>query len=513
MKRLFPLSFLCACALLLTLSCNLREELDRFNDVKIPNWQAEIAAPLVTMDFSIQDFLDKFSTGGFFEVDNNGILTIVYRGQVFSSRGREIFKSLDLKNLPVIFHKSTIPVSFSGNARMDAIHLKTGVLSYSFTAPAAGSVRIKLPTVTSGATVMDQTIAVAGAGLQTGSFSLDGFDLNFNNNTFPFEYTVDGDTAVSLTGMTLSFETLKFNSVDGYFGNIGFKLPLDTINLDLFSNFQLGSIIFDDPYVALNIRSSFGMPLRAVADTFAFKLKTTGEILPLSNQLSSGIELNYPRLPQKGQFATTQIILDKNSSNLSQIIAGIPTSFYYNFAATANPDGDTGEKNFILDSSYFAVDVDVKFPLKGKITEFVVNQDFVFKFNSYDQVDHARLKFITENQFPLDVALQVFFMDENGNATDSILTWQQGTNTITGKLILAAADVDANGRTIGSKEEVTYFDMTAERIAKLKAAKYLRVRGAFATLEKGTKTMAIYPDYRVAIRIGVIGGANIPIGK
>lgn len=508
----FLLSLLAGFALLV--SCNIqeiRDELGHLSETKLPNWEGEFAVPVLNANLSIADFLGKFETGGFLRVESDGAMTLIYRGEVFSNKGKTLFSFSSISSLPVFTHNATYPVPAPDGMRIDLVGFKSATFDYQFTAQAAGTVRIISPSFTQGATAFDQTIDVPAAGTFSGSFPLDGWAMAIDNSTISINYTVDGGTSTSLSNFTVGINNIEYSELQGYFGNLALGLPRDTIVLDMFKNQELGKVTFYDPKVSLEVTNSYGFPLRLRANPFTFETKYNGN-LSLSQQLVDGIDFNYPTLAEKGNSKKTFIVFDTATSALKDIISGIPLSLDFAMTAGANPNGDTGEKNFLVDTSYISVVADVQFPLKASITEFVVNQDFAFNFAGYDLVQSGALRLVTYNEFPFDLALQTYLLDANGTVIDSLFPASQLNAVPRGKILLAAADVDAQGRSTGAKEAITDFILDAARIEKLKQASKVRLRLAFATVENGSKMVSIFTDYGIEMKMGLVGKANVPLG-
>lgn len=490
---------------------DLSSDISDLQNAQLPNWQGEFAVPVLNAELDIQDFLDEFSTGGFIRVEPNGEMTLVYRGEVFSTRGKDLFAFPSIATLPVPSHTADYPVAMPNGMRIDRIGFKQATFDYSFVAPGPGTVRIIVPSITQGATVFDQSISVSAADTFQGSFPLAGWALDITNGSFQMQYTVDGGTTTSLSDFFFGINNIQYKELRGYFGDLGLTLPKDTIALDLFLKQQSGRVNFIDPRVSLEVTNSYGFPLLLKAESFNFVTKYSGS-LPLSQQLTDGILFDYPTVSEIGQSKVTTIILDTATSNLAAIISGLPQTVEFGLKAGANPNGDTGEANFLVDTSNISVVVDVQFPLKATISEFVVNQDFAFTFAGYDLVQSGAMRLVTQNEFPFDLGLQVILLDSNGVEIDSLFTAAQQNNVPRGKILLKAANVDAQGRSTGPQEAITDFVLDVARIEKLKQTRKIRMRLAFATVENGTKAMSIFADYGLNLRMGLVGKANMKIG-
>jgi hypothetical protein len=125
---------------------------------------------------------------------------------------------------------------------------------------------------------------------------------------------------------------------------------------------------------------------------------------------------------------------------------------------------------------------------------------------------------VTVNEFPADIAMQVLFFDRDPDVMsggkypapiDSMLQWNPLTAPLRGKNLISAATVGANGISTNATTEVTIADLDEMRMNKIKKARYIRVRGAFATVEKGSKLVKILDSYKLDVRMGVEAGADV----
>lgn len=485
------------------------KKFERIKGVDIEDWDPDLALAIINTRASIADVLNNFETGGFIDVDDNtGALRLVYEGNILSVTGEELTSVPDF-TIPVVDSFITEQFNFPSGNVIQRADFKTGTLNYKLKSNVSGAVEVKLqfPNASQNGQALGTTVMLNGTTTNTGSFSLvnSSFDFANNNNDFPIRYVateVATGKRILLNQAEVTFQDLNYSYIQGYVGNYNFTLPLDTVVLDIFKNWKRGQIYFDEPKVEIKIKNSFGVPIQLTVNTFdanTFK----GGVIPLnSSQLSGGINLSYPTIAEVGKTKETIITID-NSTNLPNIIQNVPKEFHYKMSAEANPSNTQTANLFILDTSKFSVDVLIELPLYGWAKDFVVEDVFQLDLSLYEEFDNVDFKLITENGFPAEAKIQLYFEDDAGNILDSLIHKDE-------PVVLGAAPVDGNGRVTEDKIESIFSQFPIVRYANLRDnAKQIRLVAAFETTGGGNQSVRIYPDYALAVKLGARGSLNM----
>ncbi|MCP4438218.1 MAG: hypothetical protein GY810_04675 [Aureispira sp.] len=485
------------------------KKFERIKGVDIEDWDPDLALAIVNTRASVDDVLNNFETGGFIDIDSTtGAMRLVYEGNLFSVTGKELTNVPDF-TIPVVDSFITEQFDFPAGDVIQQADFKNGTLSYSLKSVTSGDIEVKLqfPSATQNGQPLETTVMINSNSTATGSISLANSSFDFaNNNDFPVRYiakeVANGNRVLLGTSSSITFQDLDYSYVQGYIGNYNFTLPLDTIVLDIFKNWKRGQIYFDEPKIEIKIQNSFGIPIRLTVDKFdAYTFK--GGVIPLnSTQLTSGIDFSYPSISEVGKTKETIITID-NTSNLPNIIGNVPKEFYYQMSATANPTNTPTSNTFFLDTSKFNVDILVELPLYGWAKDFVVEDVFSLDLSLYEEFDYVDFKLITENGFPAEAKVQLYFEDENGNVLDSLIHKDE-------PVLLGAAPVDGNGKVTEEKKESIYSQFPIARYANLRDnAKQLRLVAAFETTGGGNQSVRVYPDYALAVKLGARGSLNM----
>ena len=142
----------------------------------------------------------------------------------------------------------------------------------------------------------------------------------------------------------------------------------------------------------------------------------------------------------------------------------------------------------------------MELPLWGYVYNFhtrdTMDVDVSDLFNDYNPLKRALVRIDIQNGFPVETFGQVYFVDENYQVLDSLFyTYQER--------LLAAADVDANGRVLEFSRKITKIEYDTERLEKLRTCKYIIYAGQANSTDANTnEVVKIYSDYRIKFDIG-----------
>jgi hypothetical protein len=169
----------------------------------------------------------------------------------------------------------------------------------------------------------------------------------------------------------------------------------------------------------------------------------------------------------------------------------------YTVSASTNPEG-TSRTNFVTDSSDLSVDFELVLPIWIKASGFSMEETQPFNFEdqiggSADFVDYLRFTLDATNGLPLDVNMQVFFLDDNMNILDSLYEDDS---------FLLPASLDANDKVDQRTEQSKITEFTEEKIEAIKSTKNLLIRASGTTAEEeNDKYVKFYSYYTVDFKL------------
>ena len=480
------------------------KDLQEIDNIEVENWQPEVAVALVNTTVSIQDFLDDFDTQGYLDIDDENFMTLVYESNVFSVSGEDIIDIPDITipmlDTSMVFPYGAINTSFD----IDFFTVKNGQLDFAFQSLYAEdmNVIIEVQNLTQNGNKLSYSTGAVYSGSSptnvSGTIDLSGYIMNFSNDEIEVRYIATNAAGERkyLQNMVLQLHDFEYSFIQGYFDQYEFDLPNDTILINLFETAVSGSLKIEDPKINLKITNSFGVPIGMVAETLIAETMSEGT-MDVHSILDDGVGFNYPSLVEVGQSKITNIGLNKDNSNLSEIISSNPKQLRYELDALTNPTADPSIKGFVLDTSRFAVDVEMELPVWLSASNFAVEEVSDFDASFFEDIESASFKLITENGLPIEAGVQVYFMDENNVVLDSLFDDVNMT-------LIPAAQVNTQGEVTAKSSSENIAEFTIDRIVKIQNATQISIKGMVSTAEMGTVAVKFYTDYGMSFKLGAI---------
>jgi hypothetical protein len=530
--RIFP--FFC---LLLALSLHgcVKDDLD-FDKLKHTNYSPDLALPLAYSSLSIEDLMKTESDSGILIIDENKFCTLVYSGQALQMQATDLISVPDQdfnQGIPLndsiatlINQIGNISFSYSQNVdfstiqgmQIDSIFLKNGNMKTNFRSgiPADITVTLTIPSLTlnghsfSQSFQLNYTNSLPVTAIITTPLS--GYKIDLTNggithNRLKVDYTVSiATTGTAIQGsdninIDLNFNNINYSKLFGYFGQQALMSPKDTINISLFNALNgCGTFKIAEPEIRFDFVNSFGFPVKARV------IQMTGMNGNLTNLvIASGIPdplpINSPNINQIGQTLTGSFTMNNTNSNVLAMIANQPKYIISQTDNQINPNGNTGE-NFVVDSSKLTVNMEVKLPLYGTASNFVLNDTVNFSINNLQNIESLIIRTTLENGFPFDTKFQVYFTDENYNKLDSLVYGD--------RLLMPSAAINpVTGKVTSSTIKSTDHPIDHGRILKIMTAKKLILQAGLSSTNNGNTNVKIYTDYKFKVNLGAIAKVNL----
>ncbi len=284
-------------------------------------------------------------------------------------------------------------------------------------------------------------------------------------------------------------------------------LPIDSIglNLEIYNNLINGNFVFEDPKLDVIITNSIGIPLGInlmVLEAWSPINGTT--LIELDNLTAPTIPLNpspgYPLVP--GNSEVTIYSYDKTNSNLNSILANAPKYIRYSAQGITNVPPTT--PNFITDSSRFNVEIKLELPLYGSISFLTLGDTMPFQLDISDPsgediiVSEAVFVINTYNDFPVDVSLQLLFIDSNQIIIDSL--YYTGAEKILSSGLLGPPP---ELRTYKRSHRVTEIKVTESRLEKIAQSTHVILKGQLTSTNGGVPLVKVYSDYELEVKLAV----------
>ncbi|MEN0006395.1 MAG: hypothetical protein AAF798_19740 [Bacteroidota bacterium] len=497
--------FLLALLLLGATACN---PFGDFDDIEQAPYTPEYALSLVDTRFAMSDLLENVEENSTLTVDPDGLIRFKYTGDVISRTSEDVFNSINatleqFPAIPLLFSPMPLPFSQPEELEIDRLDIKSGDFYINITNNTEEElmVTITVPQATRNGEVLEIVETVAAGDFfnnQDDPISLADYRLIPTGGTVFIEYTsiaTASNEEVDPNLIFVGFEGLEFTYAEGYLGNQVYEGGRDTIEIDFFDSWIQGDVYFEDPIITFNFDNSFGIPTRSVVNVFDI-FTVREEVLPLESEfISGGIDFPYPDLNEVGALKTRSFVFTKENSNIDEVLGAGPVAIDYDVNALTNPDELVDIRGFITDSSFYRVQVEVELPMYGRATQFVVTDTFDLALGDFDDATFAEFKLVAENELPLSVETQSYFLNDEGVVLDSLLAAPER--------LIAAAPVDAEGNVIGVERRETFVTFADERLQRLLKATRVLVNATFNTTTDGDQSVRVLNEQGVDVGIGV----------
>ncbi len=495
-------------------------------------WNPNLAFPLGFGEFTVYDILARTDSSDIVIIDGeSGAIALLYRGDFFSVSAQDILQLGNYSSNYTVdmadFQAAPAPVfngqlsynldeiyalDFDGDERLDEVVFDGGNMLIEANSTFLHDITILLtfPSILVSQNPLSLQINLSGSGSANFSQNIDLSDaiadFTLNNttyNTLPIEAEVvlngNGNAIQGNEIINLSFNlnNLSFNLAKGYLGNQSFNVE-DSILIRIFEEVRDGFFQFTDPRVYLELSNSLGLPMQIDFNELKTIVTQTGEALPLTGFPSP---LNILSPGTVGHTAVTTIIFDKsNTNNIESIVTPTPKYFYYDADLILNPDGVTGQQNFLSKDSELSVYGEIELPLEGFAYGFTMRDTFEFNtgydFSDTEQIDYVMFRLFIDNGFPVNIDGQVVFMDENYNVLFTAFDDLED--------VALSALVDANGDVISSTEKITDIVLEKDKIDLLDQVAYYQLVGNGKTLSgPQEKVVRFYDFYKTALKLSI----------
>lgn len=283
----------------------------------------------------------------------------------------------------------------------------------------------------------------------------------YNTFTYSVSATITtNSTAGIYTGQGVSFNMniggIDFNELRGEF-NYSFDTDYLFSSLDIFSSAYISDMHLADPRLELTLENGFGIPSSLSLFKFEFVNTNNGSKRDVQNDgtlTDEDLKISLPNdlapATENTQYGTSLYMLNGQNSNIEDIFDIAPNQL--NFGATFTLGDNSGEHNqFVRRDSKINFISYIEVPLEGWATTLVLQDTLEnIEWPSIDdlgEVDEesldVELRFIFNNGLPLDMNLQVLFVDDNENPITSLFD-DPGLTPF-----LESAPIGPNGEAVG----------------------------------------------------------------
>ena len=496
-KKLKYLLFSLSILLLFLISSCVKDGDFEFDKLAQNQFDPTLAAPFINSKLTLKDILKD--TSGIIQVDiQTNALKLVYNSDnMVSVMAKDLFEipdqsiQTDTSNLVLIpptgdsnFYSITKPYSFQlpkPEQKLDSVFIKHATLKLSINTdinhkgrvkltipnmkfPNGQNFRVEIPIDYNGGTT-PYVINIPPIDISGCKITFNNLPGHRNEVIFKYEHWLYKDlinpyNSSYFIQVNDVLENISYDKLVGYIGQYEFPMG-DTTEISVFNTQLEGNFELDNIKIGGKIENSFGLPLELKVDKLQAQ---NGSVIRNINDFPSPnpIPINSPTPAQIGQTVTTTIS-PVVSTDLANAFNISPKKIIYKVTGKANPANDSSISNFIIDTSNFKVSFNIEVPLEGKVGGFVLQDTIGFDLaTKIKEVDEVTFKIYTNNAFPLDAYVQVYFTDNLFHVIDSMIT----NNTS----VIQSGNIDPVLHTVTSaRATTTEVVISKERVRKIES--------------------------------------------
>ncbi|MFQ3576774.1 MAG: hypothetical protein SNJ77_10100, partial [Cytophagales bacterium] len=400
MKKIWQLILVMLAVVVLN-NCKFKNEPKEFTTKR---WTPTLAAPLAEVNLTLQNMLKSQDVQPFIKEDGNGLLTLIYQDTIFSETienyvilpnqtFNQEFKMPDANipafNVQLSFRDSVKGVeSFDAGAAdrsLDFISFKGGLININLVSTYNQNLDLVLTLPHLKNRLNNQpfveTFTLGPNGTANRPVNLQNYDLDLTrNNTFPkgleykIEYTIrkisgNNVPAGAKINTSIAISSPRYSFLRGFLGTFDIAVPPSLVQVDIFKNSYNADLFLEDPRLKLYFDNSIGAS--SSVNIPALEVRFNDATVPprsITRNSSSFLDttISSPSLSQIGQTAITEVLYNKNNSNIRNSFNPSPYTVRYSANVKVNPSA-TAVTNFVSDQSRVRVRADVELPLEGRI--------------------------------------------------------------------------------------------------------------------------------------------------
>lgn len=415
--------------------------------------------------------------------------------------------------------QTNVPITLTGNQRAERVLVGLGSVSLAVgsTFKHNATIKVTYPGVTKNGKALTDSFVFVYNGVTptpiTRTYDLTGYEIDLTDNgstwnAFTYQISVDllrvDNNPVDITDNISFNQQLKVNNysrVEGYFGRFDITNFKQNNLLDIFDKKLDGNVFIKDPKLRISVVNSFGLPITAKI-TDIYVMSGGGNKIPIQiDQFKDTFTLNYTT--NIGQTATTEYLIDRNNSNIDEILSAAPQEIVYEVSFTANSQDIVGP-NVLYDYTTVKQYSRLELPFDIRILHYTVEATGGLELNQFKkdlEKEGATLNWaegVSEliNEMPLNAFVQVYF--------DDSLTNRVIDSAFNQEYFLPAAQIDASGTVIApaKSSQTNHFD--ADRYNRIASANRYRMQVRLRTAEENSNLpfVSFYDFQKLRLKMG-----------
>lgn len=324
-------------------------------------------------------------------------------------------------------------------------------------------------------------------------------------------YLREGQELTGNEELLISYKIVDpdFEVIFGYFGQDTFKVREEHINLDFFEDLGGTGIEFDAPTMELDVDNSFGLAT-GVDIGKVYIVYDENDTLNLHDGTPDEgplvLEINAPAPTDWGQSARSLITIGPGNSNIRAVLSKSPTKMVLPLYGYTNLNNDgSGSRNFVIKDSKININAKITIPLRLKVDgfEYESTNKWGGMPKEAENTKELKLVIITVNELPFTGAIDIYMLDNKGKAIDSVVTGESKS------LFTTPSQYDSDGKVAKPSEHLEEIILDDDAIHALIDATELKVVFRLDSYDNSSGTFVeVFADYEMIVKIGLSGNLS-----
>ena len=535
-------------------SCNTGEL--EFDNLEVSPIRGTFSFPLGDANYVMRDLLGNQTGDSLsFQEDSTSLFTLLYYDTITYSAPDDIVQIDDINfsggisNMPMASGPGTVNLiedfqttyDPQNDEELDSIFYESGDLTITTTStiPADLSYTFTFPNTTNvnTGTPISITGDISGGGTDMQTRSLIGHKTVLTEPDGSNTFTVSLNAVVTLTAgqslagtETLSFDLTYGNQtfalIYGKFGRDTIQVGNQSIEVDFFTQTEREGITFGNPSISFDFRNTFGVPIgmdfaSVTGDDGAGGNQTflTGDIVN-NDPVIAGSGLNTPTTTTPGETAQTIVEINRDNSNLVNLLSQSPQRLVFEVAGISNPESLT-EANYLQPTSSISAFVTVAIPMEIQLENFQETGSFGLGDGlDLTNIDSAFIRLVTNNELPFNGTVNLEVQDADSVAlfpisdtTDPAFSQEQ-LDRFTNIPVIKAPLININGEVTDPSGETEDIALTQQEVELMQNAARVVITMTLNTPESQTSRdifVKVLADYTLSLKVGIGGRFNLEL--
>lgn len=497
MIKIFLFGFL----ILLLTACG---DLISIDEAETASFSSEYAIPIIDSQVSMKQILESTDDRARFSVAPDGELSVIYDSDALSLTASELLLPIPvLFDVPLLDTVNQLSFDF-----IQGIDVKRAVFknnSIQFKARVIDSdayqIKIKIPSLFKDDLSFEYLLEVpanaSGQEVRSPFIPLTDWELISGLSAIEVIYDArnSSDERVVIPDIRTRIDFLIFSYVEGKLSTQVVDIEPGDIPLDAFRNYISGSVDFEDPFLRLIVDNSFGVPIEPLINELNISTNN-GEVLAFDSPLFERgfIQFDFPDFDEIGQSKRTVITLNKENSNILELIDERSESVTFDIDAIIFPRGSEVETGFIRDDGAINIISELVLPLSGKVDDYFLFDNYPIDTLEFEEAEAISFNLGVANGLPLGINLQMDFLNDAGEAVAQLFSEP---------IEISAAEISIDGLAVTGDQEVFTSSFDRQMIDLIMDASSVKAIIGLKQTTEMEDFVSILDSYQVDIQLGL----------